>query len=52
MTTGSSEFVNSKMNNEENTALLTEQPSDQPSNYGAIESNEENQNSRQIVRFS
>ena len=39
------------MNNEENTALLTEQPSDQPSNYGAIESNEENQNSRQIVRF-
>ena len=39
------------MDNEENTALLTEQPSDQPSNYGAIESNEENQNSRQIVRF-
>ena len=39
------------MDNEESTALLTEQPSDQPSNYGAIESNEENQNSRQIVRF-
>ena len=39
------------MDNEENTALLTEQSSDQPSNYGAIESNEENQNSRQIVRF-